>query len=200
MSDNESAVRRSTYVLRDRYYRLTTDFLRILWLALRRPLPQDLLDEMISSVRLLARVEERAPWRLLHASIECRFYHPRFDPAKLPSLRVVRFLLQCGFSPNSCSINGELPLVFCARRLSPGLLSSELEVRYRAVGCALIEHGAHWDARDDWSAKYAYETLPSVNPIHYMTLQCLASRVIKRHNIPFRDIIPRHLDEFVNIH
>lgn len=68
----------------------------------------------------------------------------------------------------------------------------------------LLEHGAHLDQPNksderpcNQIAKNTSNTIPLMN---YITLKCLASTVIAKYRIPYRNQIPKSLEVFVRQH
>ena len=177
---------------------LTYNFLRILWLCLRRPMTASLRSEITTSLKQLVPYDENAPWRLLHASVEGMYYHARLATSRTsPSLRVVRLLLDCGFSP--CVCKDEFAIDVCTRRLLAVNLSPQKQIKYKEIGKLLMEYGAHWNTRSS-SGHFAYEALPCVNIMCHITLACLAARVVRKENIHHRYELPAILEQFVSLH
>ena len=71
--------------------------------------------------------------------------------------------------------------------------------------CLLLNSGTHLDAcnMNNKTASDLYKggkMYQVVNPINYLTLQCLAAKVIQKHKIPYREHLSTKLSNFVSIH
>ncbi len=70
----------------------------------------------------------------------------------------------------------------------------------------LLSSGAHLDAVNNHgrTANDLYKGNPKlyslINPINYLSLQCLTAKVIKKHNIAYKDCLNMKLASFVDIH
>jgi ankyrin repeat protein len=84
---------------------------------------------------------------------------------------------------------------------NPVTLSSERD----KIIFLLLNSGAHLDqcnlynktAADLYKNGKLYQV---VNPINYVTLQCLCAKVIQKHKIPYKDQLTSKLASFVSIH
>ncbi|XP_053669873.1 protein fem-1 homolog C [Anopheles nili] len=111
-----------------------------------------------------------------------------------PSLKVAKLLLDCGADVNAKNESKSTPL-----------LVAGMPYNYdRDVIFTLLEYGAHLDEpnrHDDRPLnlirKNPINDIPTVN---YLPLKCLCSTVIVRFGIPYRNQIPRTLEEFVKRH
>lgn len=68
----------------------------------------------------------------------------------------------------------------------------------------LLFYGAHIDRKNS-SGNQPQKLLSSIsectlNPLNYISLKCLAARVIVDSKIPFRGQIPFHLEDFIGVH
>jgi len=69
----------------------------------------------------------------------------------------------------------------------------------------LLKRGAHIDARN-LDGKCFDQLLQSanlfdiINPLDYLTLQCLAATAVVKYKIPYEFTIPQKLAEFVKLH
>ncbi|XP_042691622.1 protein fem-1 homolog A [Centrocercus urophasianus] len=118
----------------------------------------------------------------------------RYPVGKFPSLHVVNLLLECGADPDSRDYDNNTPLHVAARNNCPLIMS------------ALMEAGAHMDATNAFK-QTAYELLDEkllsksmMQPFNYITLQCLAARVLDKHKIPYKGFIPEELEAFIELH
>ncbi|PNF33258.1 Protein fem-1-like protein [Cryptotermes secundus] len=119
----------------------------------------------------------------------------RYPACQFPSSHLVDVLLTVGADVDSRDETGNMPLHLAAmsKPCPPALVRK------------LLDHGAHLDAVN--SAGHTFPQLLKgqaiheiVNPLKYTTLSCLAARVIVKHNIPYKGIIPVTLEPFVEQH
>lgn len=119
----------------------------------------------------------------------------RYPTCQFPSSHLADILLTVGADVNSRDETGNMPLHLAAmsRPCPPALVRT------------LLDHGAHLDAVN--SAGHSFPQLLKgqaiheiVNPLKYTTLSCLAARVIVKHNIPYKGIVPITLEPFVEQH
>ncbi|XP_052866251.1 protein fem-1 homolog C [Anopheles cruzii] len=111
-----------------------------------------------------------------------------------PNLGVAKLLLDCGAEVNAKNESKSTPLLIAAIPYN-----YERELVY-----TLLEHGAHLDEPNCNDERPLYQI--AINPIndiplvHYLSLKCLCSTIIARFGIPYRNQIPRTLEEFVKRH
>ncbi|XP_035775626.1 protein fem-1 homolog C-like [Anopheles albimanus] len=111
-----------------------------------------------------------------------------------PSLGVVRLLLDCGADVGAKNESKSTPLIIAA-----------LPYNYeRDVVYMLLEAGADLDepnSNDDRPLIHiALNPINDIPLMKYMSLKCLCSTIIARFGIPYRNQIPRTLEEFVKRH
>uniref|UniRef100_A0A1L8DB14 Putative ankyrin repeat protein n=1 Tax=Nyssomyia neivai TaxID=330878 RepID=A0A1L8DB14_9DIPT len=111
-----------------------------------------------------------------------------------PSLEVVELLLACGADVNVRNESKSTPL---------HIASMPYNFNVRLVH-ALLEHGAHLDQPN--KADDRPMNMISGNPgneiclMNYISLKCLASTVITKYRIPYRNQVPKTLEMFVRQH
>lgn len=111
-----------------------------------------------------------------------------------PSLEVVELLLACGADVNARNESKSTPL---------HIASMPYNFNGRLVH-TLLENGAHLDQPN--RADDRPMNMISANPgneiylINYISLKCLASTVITKYRIPYRNQIPKTLEMFVRQH
>ncbi|GAB0093555.1 protein fem-1 homolog A [Sergentomyia squamirostris] len=111
-----------------------------------------------------------------------------------PSLEVAELLLTCGADVNARNESRSTPLHIAA-------MPYNFNVR---LVHTLLEHGAHLDQPN--KADDRPMNMISGNPsneiylINYISLKCLASTVITKYRIPYRNQIPKTLEMFVRQH
>lgn len=117
--------------------------------------------------------------------------------SSLPAIEVVIVLVSCMADVNVRCDNGNSPLLTAAMHLSP------LDTQQQQVVEYLLQKGAHIDTMNnegltplDILQKNSYFSCP----FKYLTLKCLASRVIMKNNIEFQNEIPASLIPFVQYH
>uniref|UniRef100_H2Z4C2 Uncharacterized protein n=1 Tax=Ciona savignyi TaxID=51511 RepID=H2Z4C2_CIOSA len=122
----------------------------------------------------------------------------RYPVTKFPSPAVADILLNCGFDPNVKDYEGKTPLHLAAETAGDDPKSSIATLNH------LLESGGHIDMNDgkgkcilDITNKSLH---PKINRTKHETLQCLASRVIMRHRLPYKEVIPTNMHQFVALH
>lgn len=118
----------------------------------------------------------------------------RYPVCKFPSLQVTAILLECGADVNVRDCEENSPLHIAALNNHPDIMN------------LLVRSGAHFDstnahnqtACDLLDEKEMAKNL--IQPINHTTLQCLAARVIVKHNLQYRKQIPEKLEGFVLLH
>ncbi len=118
----------------------------------------------------------------------------RYPVCSFPDVHVVELLLECGASVVDKDTEGNSPLHIAAMNTTKTERGDIMKV--------LLEHGAHIDARNA-AGKVPMELVNGecdISPINYTSLQCLAARVIVQYQIPYKNTIPRKLEEFVSTH
>ncbi|XP_018415349.1 PREDICTED: protein fem-1 homolog C [Nanorana parkeri] len=118
----------------------------------------------------------------------------RYPVCKFPSLQVTAILLECGADVNVRDSEQNSPLHIAALNNHPDIMN------------LLIKTGAHFDSTNSHN-QTACDLLDEkeiaknlIQPINHTTLQCLAARVIVKHNITYRKQIPEKLESFVLLH
>lgn len=111
-----------------------------------------------------------------------------------PDVQVTQLLLNSGASVDTINHSDCTPLhVACTR--------SNYDDK---VVQTLLVNGAHID-RKNMSGNQPQKLLSSIsectiNPLNYISLKCLAARVIVDNKIPFKGSIPVHLEDFIEVH
>ncbi|XP_068245550.1 protein fem-1 homolog A-like [Palaemon carinicauda] len=114
-----------------------------------------------------------------------------------PSLEVLNLLLEAGANPSPRDCSGNTPLhVLGKLRKVPGDM---LE--------ALLAAGAHLDMKNDRGhsfeslrASQGQELCQLVNPVRHTSLQCLAATTIRRRSVPYKGVLDKQLERFVDFH
>ncbi|KAK3095431.1 hypothetical protein FSP39_014592 [Pinctada imbricata] len=135
---------------------------------------------------------------LLHLSVDPKvsvMSEEFFSP--FPSLAVVQTLLNCGANIHAVDDKKNTVLHNSLKFLTYSELQDE-----GILGC-LLHNGAHIDTFNGEGVSaltlMQNQGLP-VYPLQYLSLKCLAARIIKKHNIPFQEDIPVSLIPFVHMH
>lgn len=139
--------------------------------------------------------EDRDVLQLIHSNDATLV--SRYPISQLHAPHLTTALLKAGADVNSRDKNGNTPLHWVAksRPWRPDL------------AVALLEAGAHIDAINGNSKTFECllcnrQKYFSINPLKYITLSCLASRVIRRwcNDQRVDEIVPKHLRAFVKMH
>jgi len=114
-----------------------------------------------------------------------------------PSLPVVKLLVECGAKINANNQTGSTPLH----------TASMVENFNQEIVEILLDNGAHIDIRNkefdrpvDMLRRVPDGAGSKINPLHYITLKCLAARVVAKHGVPYKEEIPAILEEFIQAH
>jgi len=119
----------------------------------------------------------------------------RYPICQFPSSDVVGLLLECGANIEARDNEDNFPLHTAANNkpAKPNVVST------------LLDSGAHLDAVNGEGKTFG--ELLRGQPLHevvtvmkYSSLQCLAARAVKKHNIPYEGHLPAKLSEFVALH
>lgn len=68
----------------------------------------------------------------------------------------------------------------------------------------LLDHGAHLDQPN--KNNHRANVLIVMNPLNaiplvkYTTLKCLAATVISKYKIPYRNLVPREMEQLIRLH
>lgn len=135
---------------------------------------------------------------LLHLAVDPVSSHAGEEfYSSLPAVEVVRILVTCGADVHAKCDKGNSPLYFASKNMTNN--------RSGETSIYLLEKGAHLDSMnkagqtpEDFLSFLFQRT--GVCPLNYVTLKCLASRVIMKEKLPFRDHIPSSLIPFVELH
>lgn len=123
-----------------------------------------------------------------------------------PSTEALKLLLECGADPNALDGEHNSPLHLAAgnRHLAVTCNSSESNERDRIISL-LLNSGAHLDMRNSQNKTPADlykggKLYQVINPVSYLSLQCLAARAIRAHGIPYQRQLTDKQAKFVSFH
>ncbi|XP_071953001.1 protein fem-1 homolog C-like [Antedon mediterranea] len=117
----------------------------------------------------------------------------RYPVCCFPDKNVVSLLIDCGADLNAVDVNRNTPLHIAAMSLKDNCIE---------VMKFLIESGTHIDSRNS-NNKTALELVEGtcdICPMNYVTLKCLAAKVILQHNILYKGHVPCKLEGFIESH
>ncbi|KAM9753716.1 protein fem-1 homolog B [Menidia menidia] len=123
------------------------------------------------------------------------------DVCSFPNAQVTKLLLDCGAQVNAVDHEGNTPLHVIVQYNRP--ISDFLTLH--AIIISLVEAGAHTDRTNKQQKTPLDKSTTGVSEILLktqmkMSLKCLAARAVRRHQITYRDQIPKTLEEFVEFH
>lgn len=133
-------------------------------------------------------------WSLLHIASSQNSTVGRFAMKIFPAPKTIQFLVEVGGDINTRDEDGNLPLHVAAesKSCSPELIQ------------VLLDCGGHIDEVNE--AKKTFEDLttiklhPVVDKMPYLTLKCLAARVVGRNQVPYKGIVPASIESFIQVH
>ena len=126
----------------------------------------------------------------------------RYPVCNFPSNDVVQLLVEVGASVNAVDVEGNSALHIAADNLqtTPNNRPCRLEIFK-----TLLRSGAHIDSCNG-ERKTSMQLIRGmavsdvVPPLTYLTLQCLAARKVMKHNIKYKGVVPKKLEEFIQMH
>jgi Fem-1 homolog b len=130
------------------------------------------------------------------------------DVCRFPNVDTVKLLLHCGAQAAAFDYCRNTPLhtLTSTAQSNSGTFQETIQT-VEAVAAMLVEAGVHVDAVNSDGLKASQVTalgLVEHRMKHYevreITLQCLASRCIAKHNISYSGNIPKHLEPYVFMH
>uniref|UniRef100_T1K5W7 SOCS box domain-containing protein n=2 Tax=Tetranychus urticae TaxID=32264 RepID=T1K5W7_TETUR len=110
-----------------------------------------------------------------------------------PNADVTQLLLECGAPVDAVNNEQCTPLHVACLRFHYN----------REVRDVLLEFGAHLDranTRGTRPFRQLEHVDPTFNHLPYISLRCLAARAVIGYKIPYQGIVPRMLEEFLEIH
>ena len=117
----------------------------------------------------------------------------RYPVCKFPSPDVVEILLDLGARCDIMDENGDLPLHIAAK-------NSPVEV---SVIETLLRGDAHIDTMNK-DRKCLEDLLTesdvTLNPVPYQNLQCLCAKTIMKSSVPFKGLVPKRIEPFIEMH
>ena len=146
-------------------------------------------------------------YTVLHLCCDRKMLQKQFQYLVLDAFPITvllyQTLLRCGLSVNPQDKNKNTPLHILAsesNKVAPRDMKTHIDI----LTC-LLENGAHIDAcnnlgetaidvANDDSIK------DTINKHKKINLKCIASKVIKKHDIPIKNIIPKLMVEYVGLH
>lgn len=120
-----------------------------------------------------------------------------------PNIDVIELLIDCGCDVNSMDNDRNTVLHVCAEGLNQLLTEEKYRETLGKIVVLLLERGAHIDCVNNRGinvAKMLHNRIPAVCVVDYISLKCLAARVIKKYGIKYEGEIPVSLVPFINLH
>ena len=119
-----------------------------------------------------------------------------------PDNNICKTLIECGASVNAQDDMKNTPLQVIASCADACL---DFDTVYHKTILCLVENGAHLDACNEdgetaVDVATTNEVVASLKAHTHINLLCLASRAMKRHRVNCKDISPRHLHEYIELH
>ena len=121
----------------------------------------------------------------------------RYPICVFPSMDVIRLLIECGADPNARDNDLNTALHVAA--------SASAKPAKAALVQTLLECGVHLDAVNREGK--AFSDVLRAQPIHelvnvtqFSTLQCLAAKAVQKNAVPYRNLLPASLSDFVDLH
>ncbi|XP_035220357.1 protein fem-1 homolog C-like [Stegodyphus dumicola] len=153
--------------------------------------------ELKRSVYKLVRMNPRSRngWTPLHlACFKDSSLIGRYPVFTFPSPEVVDLLLEVGACPNAVDYDHNTPLHVAAMN-NPFA---------KAVFKALLNHGAHLDlanSKRKTPLHLAQDTSRlDIYPLKYINLQCICAQVIRKSGIPYKGLVHKKLEAFLDAH
>jgi len=161
-------------------------------------------DEERSSIHQLVqavvqtRCRTKDGYTLLHLAIDPASSFICDDEwcSDLPNSAIVEALLMAGASVDSMDVDRNTPLHVAVLNKSE---ISRQDVWLQVIKL-LLQYGAHVDFANA-NGKIASDMLPStINVFNYLSLECLAARAVRKHQLSYRGIVPANVADLVNRH
>ncbi|KZC09299.1 Protein fem-1 like protein B [Dufourea novaeangliae] len=141
---------------------------------------------------------------LLHLAVNAETPVDNFhtnDACKFPCAATTKLLIRCGADVNAMDNERNTPLhviVSCKKSIS------DFETLYSII-MELIEGGAHMDTVNKWGKTPYYAAITGeaeaiLRTQTKLSLKCMAAKVIKAHNLPYYEKVPRSLESFIELH
>ena len=171
---------------------------------------EDLARAVYNFIQVNPKIENG--YSLLHICCDAFTEHPSYigrermdDIIVFPDIELLRLLINCGARVNAQDKRKNTPLHVvssCASMICD--VADDQDTLHKIMTC-LIENGAHLDARNE-DCKMAMEVskcshADTILKTHSrINLACLAARVVKHSELPYRDLVPSCLHEFIELH
>ena len=120
-----------------------------------------------------------------------------------PSVEVSKLLVQCGCDVNGLDTERNTVLHVIGEGLTASPVTPKCRLALEEITQYLIDKGAHVDAANAKginAGTVLQEHCRNVRLFDFVTLKCLAARVIKKENINYQGEIPVTLFPFVDLH
>ncbi|XP_053662809.1 protein fem-1 homolog B [Anopheles marshallii] len=132
------------------------------------------------------------------------------EVCRFPCVDTVKLLLKCGAPVDVVDSDRNTPLHTLTSTLQTTVLrmaDSNVKSVVKEITEIFIDAGIHLDAVNADGLKASQVCVQSCvaafiksYETRAINLRCLAARVIAQHRIPYRKLIPRHLEAFVQLH
>jgi ankyrin repeat protein len=140
---------------------------------------------------------------LLHLAADPDTTSIGFDRVSVPvNSRAVQALLDGGFAVNATDNEGNTAMHVAVMARVKAVTDGDLLTvsMMEVVVDELLKGGAAIDMANCRRQTVLQHLPPNICVLKYVSLQCLAARAIRRHEIPYHKIVPEVVERFIDLH